>query len=105
MNDFLTAIIIGLGAGLIDAIPMMIQKLDKRATISAFVHYFALGLIIPFVQWGIAPWLTGSVIALITSIPVMIIVYPHDKKAMIPMIIFSLILGAGIGLAGAKFVG
>jgi len=105
MNDFLIAIIIGLIAGLIDTIPMMIQKLDKRDTFSAFVHYFALGLIIPFVDWGIAPWITGVVIALFTSIPILIIVYPRDKKAIIPMIVFSLILGAGIGIAGAKFVG
>jgi len=105
MNDIFIAMIIGLAAGLIDIIPMIIQKLDKRDTISAFVHYFALGLIIPFVSWGIASWITGVVIALLTSIPIMIIVYPRDKKAIIPMIVFSLILGAGIGIAGAKFVG
>ena len=105
MNDFLIAIIIGLAAGLIDIIPMMIQKLDKRDTVSAFVHYFALGLIIPFVNCGISSWITGIVIAFLTSIPIMIIVYPRDKKAIIPMIVFSLILGAGIGIAGAKFIG
>lgn len=105
MSDFLIAIIIGLIAGIIDVIPMIIQKLDKRDCISAFVHYFALGLIIPFVNWGIAPWITGIAIALLTSIPIMIIVFPKDKKAIIPMILFSLILGAGIGLAGAKFIG
>jgi hypothetical protein len=105
MNDFLIAIVIGLVAGLIDVIPMLLQKLNKRDTGSAFVHYFALGLIIPFVNWGIAQWLTGIVIAFITSIPIMILVYPKDKKALIPMLVFSLILGAGIGIAGAKFIG
>jgi len=105
MNDFLIAIIIGFLAGLIDIIPMIIQNLDKRAVISAFVHYFALGLIIPFVSWGVAPWIKGIVIALLTAIPIMIIVYPKDKKAIIPMIVFTLILGSGIGIAGAKFIG
>lgn len=105
MNNFLIAIIIGLVAGLIDITPMIIMKLEKSANISAFVHYFALGLIIPFVDWGIAPWIKGIVIALLTSVPIMIIVFPKDKKAIIPMIIFSLILGAGIGIAGAKFIG
>jgi len=104
MNDFLIASVIGLTAGLIDIIPMIIQKLDRRDTISAFVHYFVLGLIIPFVNWGLAPWITGIVIALFTSIPIMIIVYPRDKKAIIPMVVFSLILGAGIGMIGAKFI-
>jgi hypothetical protein len=105
MNDFVIAVIIGLVAGLIDVIPMLIRKLDKRDSISAFIHYFALGLIIPFVNWEMTPWIKGIIIALLTSIPIMIIVYPKDKKAIIPMVLFSLILGAGIGIAGAKFIG
>jgi hypothetical protein len=105
MNNFLIAISIGLIAGLIDIIPMILRKLDKRDTISAFVHYFSLGLIIPFVNCGITPWIKGIVIAFTTALPFMIIVYPKDKKAIIPMIVFSLILGAGIGIAGAKFIG
>lgn len=105
MNNFLIAIIIGLVAGLIDVIPMIIMKLEKSANISAFVHYFVLGLIIPFVGWEMTPWLKGIIISFLTAIPIMVIVYPKDKKAIIPMIIFSLILGAGIGIAGAKFIG
>ncbi|WP_075602574.1 hypothetical protein [Saccharicrinis aurantiacus] len=104
MNNFLIAILIGLVAGLLDAIPMVIQKLDKRDIISAFLHYFALGLIIPFVNWGIAPWITGMAIGVLSSIPIMVIVFPRDKKAIIPMFVFSVILGAGIGIAGAKFI-
>ena len=96
--------LIGLAAGIIDVIPMIIMKLEKSANISAFIHYFVLGLIIPFVDWNLPPWLKGSLIALLFAIPVMIIVFPKDKKGIIPIFIFSLILGAGIGLAGAKFI-
>lgn len=105
MNDILIALIIGIIAGIIDITPMVIMKLEKTANISAFIHYFVLGLIIPFVDWGIPPWITGIIIALLTAIPIMIIVFPKDKKAIIPMVLFSLTLGAGIGLAGAKFIG
>lgn len=105
MNNFLIATIIGLIAGIIDIIPMIIQKLDKREVISAFLHYFALGIIIPFVSWGVAPWIKGLCIALLTALPIMIIVYPKDKKSIIPMLVFSIILGAGIGILGAKFIG
>jgi len=104
MNDFFIAVLIGLAAGLIDVIPMIIMKLDKVANISAFVHYFVLGLIIPFVDWNMAPWLKGIIISFLFALPVMIIVYPKDKKAVIPMIAFSLILGAGIGIVGAIFI-
>ncbi len=105
MNDFLIAIGIGLVAGLIDVTPMIIMKLDKVANISAFVHYFVLGLIIPFVSWGVPPWIKGIIISFLSALPVMIIVYPKDKKAITPMIVFSLILGAGIGIVGAKLIG
>ncbi len=104
-NDILIALLIGIIAGIIDVIPMIIQKLEKTANISAFVHYVVLGLIIPFVDWGIPPWIKGMIIAELTALPVMIIVIPKDKKALIPMILFAAILGAGIGIAGAKFIG
>ena len=42
MNNFLIAILIGLVAGIIDVVPMIIQKLDKGSCLSAFVHYFAV---------------------------------------------------------------
>ena len=105
MNNLLIAIVIGLVAGLIDVTPMIIMKLEKVANISAFVHYFILGLIIPFVNWDIEPWIKGIIISFLSALPIMIIVYPKDKKAIIPMIIFAIILGAGIGLAGDRFIG
>ena len=105
MNDIYIALLIGIIAGIIDVIPMVIQKLDKNASLSAFVHWVVLGMIIPYVNWDMQPWFKGTVIALLTAIPIMIIVYQQDKKALIPMTIFSIILGAGVGLAGAKYIG
>lgn len=105
MNNFLIAILIGLCAGIIDVVPMIIMKLDKVANISAFTHYFVLGLIIPFVNWGLEPWISGVIISFLSALPIMIIVFPKDKKALIPMTIFSIILGAAIGLAGAEWIG
>jgi len=104
MNDFLIALIIGLVAGVIDVVPMVIMKLEKSASLSAFFHYLVLGLIIPFVSWDIQPWIKGVIISFLSAIPIMIIVSPKDRKALIPIIIFSIILGAGIGIAGAKFI-
>lgn len=105
MNDIFIALTIGIVAGIIDIIPMIIQKLNKSATISAFIHWVVLGLIIPYVNWDIASWLKGSIVALLTAIPIMIIVYSQDKKAIIPMTAFSIILGAGVGIVGSKLIG
>jgi hypothetical protein len=105
MHDFLVAFGIGLVAGIIDVVPMIIMKLEKAANISAFIHYFVLGMIIPFVNWGIDAWLTGIIISFLTAVPIMIIVYPAGKKSIIPMVLFSVVLGAGIGLSGEAFIG
>ncbi len=105
MNNILIALLIGIVAGIIDVVPMIIQKLDKHASISAFLHWVVLGIIIPFVDWDIASWLKGLLIGEISLIPIMVIVFPKDKKALIPMILFSAILGIGIAIAGEYFIG
>ena len=104
MKSILIALVIGIVAGVIDVIPMVILKLDMYACVSAFIHWVVLGLVIPYVNWNIKPWLKGLLIAELTGIPIMIIVYPQYPMSLIPMIIFSAILGACVGLAGAKFV-
>lgn len=104
MNQIAIGIIIGLVAGTIDVIPMIIQKLEKRACISAFTHWVFLGIVIPFVNWGIQPWLKGLIIGVLAAIPVLILVTEKDKKAVVPILLFSAVLGIGVALAGAHFI-
>ncbi len=105
MEKILIALCIGVAAGILDVTPMIIQKLNKTANWSAFIHWVVLGLIIPFVHWDMDTWLKGLVIGVLTTVPVMIIVSANDKKALIPMTLLSALLGAGVGFAGAYFVG
>lgn len=105
MNDIFIALIIGVTAGVIDVIPMIIQKLDKSANLAAFSHWVILGLIIPFVDWNIVPWLKGLIIGELAIIPTLFMVFPKDKKAIIPIILMSAVLGIGVALAGARFIG
>lgn len=104
MEDILIALTIGIVAGLIDVTPMIIRKLDKTACWSAFTHWVVLGLIIPFVHWGVQPWLKGLIIGELMAIPIMIIVSQRDKKSLIPISIFSAILGIGVAVAGSILI-
>lgn len=101
----LKMLLIGAVAATIDVVPMVIQKLEKSACISAAIHWIVLGFVIPSVQWDMAPWLKGIVLALMLMLPVAALVFSQDKKALIPMTVFSIILGAGVGTAGAAFIG
>jgi len=105
MSNILIALAIGAVAGIIDVVPMIMQKMDKNACISAFLQWLFLGLIIPFVAWDLLPWLKGSIIALLMAIPIMIIVFTEDSKAIIPISVMSILLGAGVGYAGSILIG
>jgi hypothetical protein len=101
MRFLLLSMVIGVAAGIIDIIPMIIKKLDKRAIISAFLQYFFVSIIIVNISLhGIPWWLKGSIIAFAFALPVMIILPEDDKKALPVIAVMSIILGGLIGLAG-----
>ena len=104
MSEILIALSIGIVAGIIDIIPMLILKTDKMANLSAFTHWVVLGLLIPFISWDIPAWLKGLIIGELSALPIILMIYKDDKKAVIPILVMSAILGAGIGIAGRFFI-
>jgi hypothetical protein len=104
MRNIFIALIIGLSAAIIDVVPMIIQRIDKTACISAFIQWIVLGLIIPFVNWDMQPWIKGFIIAELAALPIMVLVFAKEPKSIIPIIIFSAILGATVGMVGARFI-
>lgn len=101
MQTLFVSILIGIVAGIIDIVPMIIQKLDKRATISAFLHYFFVSIVIVNISLpGVVWWLQGSIISLALALPIIIIVSENDKKAVPIIASMAVILGALIGIAG-----
>ena len=104
MKNVFIALIIGISAAIIDVVPMIIQKIDKSACVSAAIQWIVLGLIIPYVNWDMQPWLKGLLIAELTALPIMVLVFAKDPKSIIPIIIFSAILGISVGFAGARFI-
>jgi len=79
--SIILAIGIGVAAGIIDIIPMVLQKLDKYATLSAFVHWVVLGIVITHMHiGGLEGWLKGLVVAVLLTLPILIIVAKDDKK-------------------------
>jgi hypothetical protein len=103
MSKLLISLLIGIIAGIIDVIPMLLQKLDKHANMSAFTHWVVLGVVISYVQMPMPPYLKGIIVAVLTSLPVLILVSKDDKKSIVPILVMSVILGAGVGFATAKF--
>jgi len=106
MRLFLLTLLTGVVFGTIDILPMLKMKLDKHATISAFVFY----LIIPFIIYntdlfGMAWWLKGTVITLLLALPVIVLVAKEGWKGVIPIVAMSIVLGTLIGVVGRFVLG
>jgi hypothetical protein len=101
MRTILVSAAIGIVAGCIDILPMILQKLDARSIVSAFLQYFFVAIIIVNIDlFGIVWWLQGAVISFSLALPVVVIVSAKDKKAVLPIMAMSLILGTLISAAG-----
>lgn len=101
MNIILLSVLIGIVAGAIDALPMILKKLPKRAIVSAFLQYLFVSVIIinidlPNVVW----WIEGGLIALMMAIPIVIIIAETDKKSVPIILANAVVLGTLIALAG-----
>ncbi len=97
MNRITLGIIAGLIFGILDVLVMIpLPEKDKRkkaeAMISAFIERFMIGFIIPNLDLGVHPAITGLIIGTGLSVPTAIItrVYP-------PII--------GIGVVGGLIIG
>lgn len=101
MNIILLSVLIGVVAGAIDALPMILKKLPKRAIVSAFLQYLFVSVIIinidlPNIVW----WIEGGLIALMMAIPIVIIIAETDKKSVPIILANAVVLGTLIALAG-----
>jgi hypothetical protein len=106
MRNYLVAGLIGIVVGLIDITPMILQKLPKRANVSAFLQYFLISIIICFIDFPSIPWfLEGSLISLALSIPIIIITSEKDNKNKYIISSMAIILGLIIGLLKHNFIG
>ena len=99
MDKLLFSILLGLLIGLIDIIPMMVQKLPKYSTVSAFIHYFFITIVIIYLDLPQVPWwLQGGIVALALTVP-MLIQVGHDDRKPVPIIATNaLILGSVVGI-------
>jgi len=101
MNTILISIAIGIAAGLLDILPMVLQKQDRRAIISAFLQYFFVAIIIVNIDlFGLVWWIKGGLIALALALPIVVIVAEKDKKAAPIICGMAVVLGTLISAAG-----
>ena len=103
MKKLCLSLALGVVAGLIDIIPMLIQKLDRYSILSAFVHWVVVGLIITYVQFGVRGWLKGLILAELLALPIVILVLKNESNAVLPILVMSALLGSLLGFVSEKY--
>jgi hypothetical protein len=97
MQKISTGIIVGVIAGIIDVIPMIIQGLTWDANISAFTMWVIVGFFTATIDLKMNSIIKGIFIAFLALLPCAILIGWKELISLIPIGFMTLILG---GLQG-----
>lgn len=97
MKKIQFGILLGIIAGIIDVIPMVIQKLTWDANLSAFTFWIIAGFFIATTNIPLKGALKGIFISILLLIPLAFIIGWQNPVNLIPVTIMNLILGSALG--------
>ncbi len=103
MNKIKTGLLSGIFAGIIDVIPMLIQKLPWEANISAFLMWVVTGFFISITTLNIKPVLKGIIISLLVLLPTSILIGWKEPLSLLPIFGMTIMLGGLLGYFIHKF--
>jgi hypothetical protein len=95
----LIGIAFGTIAGILDVVPMIIQKLSWDANISAFSMWVIVGLIISSIDFKIPAIIKGVIVSFLILLPTAILIAWKEPFSLLPISVMTLILGGGLGFA------
>ena len=95
MHRIRFGLIAGLIFGILDILPMFLMTFPDRtmAITGAFLSRFAIGLLIPAVQWPWPGWLRGLTVGVLVSLPDAVITGTY-----VPILVTGSVGGVLIGL-------
>jgi hypothetical protein len=96
--------LLGVGAGIVDVIPMIIQKLPLNSMLSAFSMWVVLGFIINTSALKMKGVFKGLVLSILVILPVAVLIGQEEPLSLIPIGIMTVILGALLGFVSDKIL-
>ena len=97
-------ILLGIVAGIIDVIPMILQNLTWDANLSAFTMWIVIGFLIAVIDLNINSIIKGLLIAFLVLLPSAILIGWQEPVSLIPIIIMTTILGGLLGFSIEKII-
>jgi hypothetical protein len=96
-------ITLGALAGVIDVIPMILQKLTWDANLSAFFFWIISGFLIANTNLRVKGVIKGLIISFLVLLPCAILIGWQEPFSLIPIFIMTVILGSGLGYCVDKY--
>lgn len=103
MNKIIAGLLLGAVAGLIDVIPMVIQKLPWDANLSAFSMWVVVGFFLSSTNIAMKPFVKGIVVSYLCLLPAAILIAGKEPFSLVPILAMTTILGGLLGVAIHKF--
>ncbi len=97
-RKIITGIFFGAIAGVIDVIPMILQKLPWDANISAFSMWIIVGFFISVSNLKLPAFLKGLLIAFLVLLPSAILIGWKEPVSLLPIGIMTIVLGSALGI-------
>ncbi|MBK7098802.1 MAG: hypothetical protein IPH58_11135 [Sphingobacteriales bacterium] len=104
MKKIVIGLILGIAAGTIDVIPMIIQGLTWDANISAISMWIIVGFLISTIDLKINSIVKGILIAFLVLLPSAVLIGWNEPVSLIPISIMTAILGGIIGFSHNKIM-
>jgi hypothetical protein len=95
----------GFVAGIIDVVPMIINKLPIDSNLSAFSMWVICGFLISVVNISLHPVLKGLIVSFLVLTPCLILIAWKEPMSLIPISIMTLLLGSTLGYTIEKISG
>jgi hypothetical protein len=105
MKKIGTGILSGIVAGIIDVVPMIIQKLTWDADVSAFVMWVIVGFLVSTVDLRMNPVIKGILVAFLVLLPCAILIGWKQPMSLIPIVMMTAFLGGLLGFSINKLSG
>ncbi|OFX22887.1 MAG: hypothetical protein A2041_13055 [Bacteroidetes bacterium GWA2_31_9b] len=101
-KNIIIGFLLGIAAGIIDLIPMIIQNLSWNANLSAFSMWVVIGFLVSVTNLKINTIIKSIFIAFLVLLPNLFIIGAENLFSLIPIVLMTLILSSLLGFAYKK---
>ncbi|PIY60699.1 hypothetical protein COY95_00435 [Candidatus Woesearchaeota archaeon CG_4_10_14_0_8_um_filter_47_5] len=103
MKKIKIGILLGMAAGAVDLIPMLIQGLSWDANISAFMLWCVSGFLIAASSLKIRSALKGVLVSFLVLLPSAVLIGWKEPVLLIPVFVMTAVLGSLLGFLIDKY--